>query len=138
MINILEIGVQGPPGAQGLPGPAGTARTLVAAQAISGHTVVALNAAGKAIPASANIAEHAFNVMGMTMNAAAIDDLLTVIDTGPVEELGWAWTVNAPVFLGLGGAITQNPTPGVFAKPVGIALTPTKIAFQLQPAVFLN
>lgn len=138
MINVFDIGTQGPPGAQGAQGPAGAARTFVAAQAISGHTVVALNLAGKAVPASADVAAHAFNIMGMTTNAAAANDLLTVIDTGAVEELGWSWTAGLPLFLGLDGAITQDPRVGVFSKPVGMALTSTKVVFQLQPAVFLN
>lgn len=138
MTEILEIGTQGPPGIPGVQGPPGAARTFIAAQAISGHTLVALNNVGKVVPASSAVAEHAFNVMGLTTNAAIADDLLTVIDTGLVEQLGWTWTPNAPVFLGLNGSVTQTPNTGVFSKPVGVALSPTKIALQLQPAVFLN
>ena len=123
-------------GPQGLPGGSG-ATTYPAAVALSGHTAVTLSASGEAIPADAATPAH-YAVVGITTGAAAMGSPATVLSSGTLEHSGWAFTPGAPVFLGLGGALTQTvPGGAVFAKVLGIATTPSRITLDFQPTIFL-
>lgn len=117
--------------------PSGTSTGgYIAAEAISGHQAIALNAAGEAIVASCDNAAHQL-VEGLTTNAASVGGDVQVARSGLLEHLGWTFTTGAPVFLGLSGEITQTlPVTALFAKVLGIALSPTRIKVDFQPAIF--
>lgn len=137
--EILELQIQGPPGPQGIQGlPGPVTAQYVCAQAISGHTAITLDANGKCIPASCAEASHSF-VAGITTGAAVQDAQTTALTGGTLEHLGWSFTAGSPVFLGLDGAITQTVLPqAVFAKVLGTAVSPTRIAIDFQPAIFIE
>lgn len=118
--------------------PAGTGSGgYTAAQVISGHQAITLDANGQAIVASADNPTHQF-VEALTSSAANIGDNVQVVKTGLFEHLGWTFTTGLPVYLGLAGAITQTvPITAVFTKVLGIAVSPTRIKVDFQPAIFL-
>ena len=137
--EIIEVAVQGPPGGAGPAGaPGGALLTGTAGAALSGHMAVAYDDAGLLVYASAANAEHAFTLAGITTGAASSGASATVQRNDVIEHNGWAWTPGAPVFLGLGGALVQTPAGGaVFIKPIGLALTATRLMLNIQPAMFL-
>jgi hypothetical protein len=108
-----------------------------AAEILSGHQAIALDANGQAINASADNLAHQY-VEALTTNAALIGDNVQVVMTGLFEHLGWNFTTDLPVYLGLGGAITQTvPPTALFVKVLGIAVSPTRIKVDFQPAIIL-
>lgn len=134
LVEVLAQGPVGPQGPQGLSGSSVTAYT--AALALSGHVAVVLNAAGQAMPADpTNPAHHA--VAGITTQAGAMGAAVEVVSRGMLEHLGWTFTVDQPVFLGLDGAVTQTlPPTAVFSKSLGVAVSATRVSIDFQPAIF--
>lgn len=133
----LRQGPSGPPGPPGPPGGAGAAYT--AAAVVSGHQAVALDSAGQAFYASAGTLSHALRVAGVSLNAAAIGEEVTVLAAGLVDHGGWTWTPDQPVYLGLNGALVQSvPVGAVFALVVGKALSATRLLVALQPPIVLT
>lgn len=143
-IEVIEIQAQGPMGAAGPAGPQGpqglsgtSVAAYPAAVSVGGHLAITLDSLGKITPADASIAAHRL-VAGVTTGAAVADASVEVVSTGIVEHLGWAFTPGLPVFLGLAGAIVQTvPPTAVFSKVLGVAVTPTRISLDFQPAIFI-
>lgn len=137
-LTILQVGagLQGPPGPPGASGAAG-ATLYTAVVPVSGHTAIVLDSAGSCLPADASNPAHQI-VSGITLQAAIAGDPVEVVSQGLVEHLGWTFTAGQSVFLGSAGALTQTlPGDAVFAKVLGVAITPTRIAVDFQPAIFL-
>src|SRR5574337_1239299 len=104
VVELLEVALPGPPGAQGPAGaPGGALVSGTAAAALSGHMAVAYDGAGALIYASADNAGHAVTLAGVTTGAAASGAAVTVQRNDVIEHAGWAWTPGAPVFVGLAG-----------------------------------
>lgn len=137
--ELIEVSVQGPIGPQGPAGaPGGALLTGTAGAALSGHMAVAYDSAGLLVYASADDPEHAFTFAGITTGAAVSGAAATVQRNDVIEHAGWTWAAGDPIFLGLGGALVQSPAPGaVFLKPLGLALTATRVMLAIQPAMFL-
>lgn len=131
--------VRGVPGLQGEPGPAG-GETLVTVGpvALSGHSIVAVNAAGLLIPADCTVAGMGGTVLGM-LDSAYLPGASARVQTSYVlEHSGWNW---APGFLvvGEGGQPTQTlPVGALFSQSIGKVLSPTRILVDLQPPIFLQ
>jgi len=138
-VVVLPIGqgLQGPAGARGADGSSSSAfSSYVAATSVSGHIAVVLDAAGQCRAAdTSSPADHA--VAGLTICAAGAGAPVVTVHRGILEHIGWSFTVGDPVFLGLAGAITQNlPGAAVFSKVLGVAVSPTRISVDFQPAIF--
>lgn len=137
--SVLGVGqgLSGPPGPAGPPGGSGT--SFVTAEAVGGHLVLALNAAGLAFRASADVSSHALRVAGLSLSAAAAGDAVTVQSAGYVEHSGWTFTADAPVYLGLNGALVQAvPAGAAFVQVIGKALSSTRLLVALQPPIVLT
>lgn len=62
---------------------------------------------------------------------------VTVQTYGPMEEPSWTWTPDAPIFVGLAGALTQTrPTSG-FVLEIATALSATMIFIDPKPPIVL-
>lgn len=137
--ELIEVALQGPPGGAGPAGaPGGALLTGTAGAALSGHMAVAYDDAGMLVYASAADPEHAFTLAGVTTGAAGSGASVTVQRNDVLTHSGWAWTPGAAVFLGIDGALVQTLAPGsLFLKPIGLALTATRLMLSIQPAMFL-
>lgn len=135
--TIIESAAQGPPGAQGPQGlSGGSVTTYVASVPISGHIAVVLDSTGLCLPADAANPAH-FAVAGVSIGAAIAGDPVTVITRGVLEHLGWTFTADQPVYLGLAGALTQVlPGGAVFSKIIGVAVSATRVSLDFQSAIF--
>lgn len=134
--EILETGTQGPPGIQGPPGPAGGAATVtVGAVPLSGHSAVALDASGLLVPADCRVAAHRGAVVGLVADAYAPGAAAEIQTALALEHAGWAWAPG-PVFVGAAGGLVQFvPAGAVFTQVIGCALSPTRIAVDVQPPI---
>lgn len=117
-------GPPGPSGAAGLPG--GTAFAATAGEALGGHRCVRLDAAGMAFYSDCSVPTHFGRLAGITQGAAAAGDSTTITNSGVMVEPSWAWTADAPVFLGHTGLLTQTAPIG-FQQVVGVALSATAL-----------
>lgn len=142
--ETVKVIAEGPRGATGPEGPRGATGDgtfdVVAASAIGGHRAVIVSADGAASYASNTFAAHAFSVAGLTLNAAAPGGTLTVVRMGRVVEPSWSWIQEQPIFLGIGGLLTQTPpvAPAVFSLVLGFPLSPTEIFFNLHEPINLG
>lgn len=137
-VQLVTVAAQGPAGPQGPQGLSGSSiNSYLAAQNVSGHVAVVLDASGQCRAAdAAQLSDHA--VVGLTTGAAVAGDPVVVVGRGILEHSGWAFTIGAPAFLGLAGAITQTlPPSAVFSKVLGVAVSPTRISVDFQPAIFI-
>lgn len=136
---IVTEAVQGPPGIQGIPGPAGGATTvMVGATPISGHTAVALDSGGLLIYADCTNPAHIGAVQGVVGNAYSPGDLAVVQTDFELVHAGWSFAPG-PVLAGLSGALVQTLPPGaLFVQVVGFALAPTRIRVDVQPPIVLT
>jgi len=136
---VVTAAEQGPPGIQGIPGPAGGATVVtVGATPLSGHTAVAMDADGLLIYADCTNPAHIGAVQGVIANAYGAGDLAVVQTDFDLAHAGWTFATG-PVFVGATGALVQAlPMGAVFAQVVGYALAPTRIRIDVQPPIVLT
>ena len=136
---IVTEAVQGPPGPQGIPGPAGgTTLVTVGATPLSGHTAVALDSGGLLVYADCTNPAHIGAVQGVIANAYSPGDLAVVQTDFGLVHAGWSFSPG-PVFVGASGALVQTlPTGAVFSQVIGYALTPTFVRIDVQPPIVLT
>lgn len=134
-VVIRTAGTQGIQGEQGA--SAGTI-TMLADGAVSGHRLVKTTTSGKVGYASSNDLLSANGILGMTLNAAADGDTLTIIQSGKVIEPSWTFTPNTHLFCGIDGTLTQTQPATGFSLVVGIAISPTEVLLGIkQPIVII-
>ncbi len=135
-VSVVAVAEQGPRGPQGVPGPAGGATTFtVGATPLSGHSVVAADAAGLLIKADCTNPAHRGAVLGLLANAYSPGDQAVVQTDLTLEHSGWTWTPG-PVFVGAAGQLTQTlPIGAVFSQVVAHALSPTLVLVDVQPPI---
>jgi hypothetical protein len=105
---------------------------------LGGHRLVATDGAGGLAYASCDDPADLPAVIGMTLQAAAAGDTVSVQRVGEIEEGSWAWTPGAPVFLGLNGVPTQSlPEGALFGLVVGVASSPTTVFMAPREPVML-
>ena len=133
--------IQGPPGAQGPPGPGGgTTVARTADVPLSGHRCVyaTTNSAGD----GANYADnqtpaHGLRVIGITLHAATAGSEIQVISSGEIEEPTWSWVPDLPIFCGANGTLTQTAPTSGWLKQLGVATSATSMILALGPTFTL-
>lgn len=132
VVEIVELGVEGPQG------PSGTNRFLrTAAVIVSGHRIVVARADGAV--------EYADNTLSLrrapwlTTRAALANDIVEVLALGELIEPSWAWIPGEPLYLGSNGLMTQTPPLApAFLLELGVALTPTSIFYDPKMPIALT
>jgi hypothetical protein len=112
-----------------------------ASAALSALRVVAVNAGGALVYASANNADHAFGTIGLLTAAVADGAIARPLTEGHWLDTSWSWTPRAPIFLGVDGLLTQAvPVRGTaqFILQVAQAVTATRIDFEIQEPVLFG
>ena len=136
VVSIVAVAEQGPRGIQGIQGPAGGTTTVtVGATPLSGHSAVAVDAAGLLIQADCTNPAHRGAVLGLLANAYSPGDQAVVQTAFTLEHSGWTWSPG-PVFVGTAGQLTQTlPVGVVFSQVVAHALSPTLVLVDVQPPI---
>ncbi|MBX9754641.1 MAG: hypothetical protein K2X80_07800 [Pseudomonadaceae bacterium] len=136
-VVVVAAGDQGPPGRDGIPGPAGGS----ALQRTAGETVSALRVqyeqGGKVYALDYRDPEHIELLLGISLTAADTDQPLNVQRSGVIEDSGWNWTLGR-VWLGTGGALTQTPPTDGFDVLIGAAVSATRITLNIQDPLYLE
>lgn len=135
---LLEVAKQGPPGPPGAPGQAGVSYvTFLASGPIGGHRVVRAMFARHAQYADHNDVAGASSILGITLHAAEAQAPINVAATGEIFEPSWAWVVDAPIFVGVAGVLTQAPPSTGFQLVVGVATSPTSMLVGIKQPIIL-
>ena len=136
VVSIVAVAEQGPRGIQGIQGPAGGTTTVtVGATPLSGHSAVAVDAAGLLIQADCTNPAHRGAVLGLLANAYSPGDQAVVQTAFTLEHSGWTWSPG-PVFVGTAGQLTRTlPVGAVFSQVVAHALSPTLVLVDVQPPI---
>lgn len=137
--TIVTEALQGPPGIQGIPGPAGGATTIIVGPSpLSGHTAVAVNSAGLLVYADCTDAAQLGLTLGVLAGAYAAGDQAVVQTDFELTHAGWTFATG-PVYVGAGGALVQALPPGaVFVQVIGYATAPTRLRIHLQPPILIS
>lgn len=129
--ELIELGIQGPPGAGAAPGvslPAGVDGVLA-------HHAVMLAPDGTLSHMDPALAD---SFVGVSKNAAVAGDPVVVATRDTVSEPTWTWSPGLPVFAGVGGALTQTPPTTVCVAHIGVAITPTTLLLSKTQPVFIG
>jgi hypothetical protein len=139
-IEVIETAEQGPPGPVGPIGPAGgAALSKIAGENLSGQRIVVLrdNLAYYADPT--DLADVAV-LTGMTLGAAIEGTSVNIQSAGEIVEPSWNWVADMPIYLGLGGTMTQaQPTfPAMaYSAIVGFPTSSTSVMLSFREPIAL-
>lgn len=121
-------------GDPGPPGPSGTeVLMLTAAGALSGHRVIAQDAAGNARYAEPDDAS-ALAVIGISEHAVAAGEPLAVRQFGALVWPAAGLVAGAPLFLTAGGLVSHSPPASGYVRQVGVALDGNLVQVGIGPA----
>lgn len=136
-VEVIAVGGQGPPGRQGIPGPAGGS----ALQRLAGEVLSALRVVyeldDKAFILDPADGDHVALILGITLTAADIGNPLDIQRSGAIEDSTWRWQPGR-VWLGAGGSITQTPPVTGYFVQLGAAVSATRIILNLQDPIELE
>lgn len=131
---------------QPAPAPAPTSdgnqytQPIAAATTLSALRVVRTNDAndsGLLVYASCDRVEDAFAVLGLLDLAVAGGESVRVLIDGIVTDAMWSWSRSQPVWLGVGGTLTQTaPTEG-FLLQVATVINAQTLDFEIQEPILL-
>ncbi len=97
--------------------------TLAAGEAIVSGQVIVPGGPNQCIVADPNDPVARNTVLGVARNGGAIGQSITIQRRGQMTISGAAFETGRPVFLGLGGTITQDPSYAAAAVVVGVAMS---------------
>jgi hypothetical protein len=120
-------------------GSGGAERLVVsypALEAVSGHRIVAVET-DKVRHLDPTDIDDADRVLGLSLNAAAADDNVSVLTFG-IADHAFGFTAGQAVFASTNGTLTQTPpTSGAFALRVGTALETGALLLHLEQPLVL-
>lgn len=130
-VTILEVAEQGPPGPPG----ADFVFQCIALEPVGGHRVVIGSGFNGVRYADAANETHYGKVLGLTLNAASAEGVVSVKNVGAVDESSWTLTPDADIWLASNGHFTQTPPNTAFTQRIGYALTPTRMWVDLSDSI---
>lgn len=106
--------------------------------AISANRVLVEQADGTVAYADPTDLSHATILLGLSKNAAADAENVTIAPRGAVlDDALWSWTPTANLFLAADGFLSEVPPVSGFLCVVATALSATRILMRLEPPIFL-
>lgn len=138
-VEIVAVAEQGPPGRPGDPGPAGGSfLQRVASETLSALVVVWEDEFGRVRALDSTDEDHIFLLLGIATTAASAGNYLNVQRSGAIEDDAWSWSAGQRIYLGVHGALTATPPNSGFDVLIGTALSPKRIALNLQDPIELE
>ena len=131
VVTVLPALIAGPPGLSE------AALSMTAAVTLSGHRAVVLTSAGADYADRTN-PMHARAAIGVTAGAATAGEPVTVRLGGVMDEPSWDWALNAPIYLGTAGLLTQVFPASGFACQLAWAVTATRIVIDPREPIALT
>ncbi|AXF86628.1 hypothetical protein DTO96_102383 [Ephemeroptericola cinctiostellae] len=124
---------------RGEKGEAGGVKTAVASHALSGHVAAVYAANGSVAEIDLMDSAHAHSLAGITLNASSVGGVVELIEAGYLTHNGWDFQAGKPVFIGIGGVLTQTPVyppAAIWRRRIGTALSAETLAVDFQSALF--
>jgi len=106
--------------------------TMTAGMTIPAGQVCSVHTDGKAYVASADNPLDQNHVIGIAISSGVNGFLVNVRTSSEVDNIGWTLTPGAQYFLGLNGALSTNPSLGLFTQPMGTGILPTQLLLNIQ------
>lgn len=76
--------------------------------------------------------------LGITVTGVLAGEEVTVRSGGELTDGSWSWTAGEPILLGATGVLTQSqPALQAYLVVLGVAMTPTTIVINIEPALFV-
>lgn len=136
-VHGTTLGEQGPPGRQGIPGPAGGA----AVERQAGEALSALRAVyeldGQVFVLDYRDGAGIYLLLGLTLTAADAGGQVNVQRSGPLDDAGWSWAPG-PVWLGADGALTQVAPVDGFCVLLGAAVSGTRLILDFHQPIAMG
>ena len=107
--------------------------TITAAIPLGGHRVITMQGE---YADSGNVS-HAAAISGISLQAVAAGATVQVQRSGEIEESSWAWVSGQAVYLGASGQLTQTPPTSGIVVVIGVPVSATKLAVDIQPTIYL-
>lgn len=107
--------------------------SVSAGEGIFAHRVIAI-IDGEAFLADPTNVSHIGSVAGISLNAAILGAAVNVATEGVVVEPGWAWNPG-PIYLSLGGLLTQTPPASGIYYRIGQARSPTSMFVKVESPI---
>lgn len=100
----------------------GVVYTYTAGEILSGGVAVIMDTDAKVYKMDITNSYHWYRYIGITTQAAILNDPINVITSGVTTLLGSGWIAGAPYYISSTGVLsTTNPSPG-FCKQVGVGI----------------
>lgn len=77
------------------------------------------------------------SVIGLLKTSSTIGVDAEVVLQGVLEDSNWNWDLSKPVFVGVNGSLTQNPS-GSFIKQVGVPVSIDRLWVEIQPTILME
>ncbi len=129
---VVTVGIQGPAG------PATSSLEKTAGEILGAHRALIIDYDDKAYYASNDNPGHVHKVIGISTNAAELDEAINIITTGELEDVSFNFQENKPIYVGVDGALTQSVPEDGFMQQIATAITATKIFVQLKQVIQLT
>jgi len=142
LVTLVSQGVVGDQGIQGIQGPIGPSGDISIVTSnvpISGHRVVVTIGNGLVEYASNENFYHQFSLLGVTENASAIGEEISVKLYGGISDPSFSF-IQGPIFLGNDGMMIQAPpslSPAVFSIIIGYAIDANNIYINIHQPINL-
>lgn len=75
--------------------------------------------------------DHFGGVIGVATQNGNPGNPVNYISSGYLELPGFTFLPRRPIFLGLGGLITQSPVSSLFIQQLGVAISPTRLMLNI-------
>ena len=126
-----------PQGLRGPAGPSSEVMTTLAVGPVSALRVVASTVIGAQVVNPSSVDSLA-RIIGISVNAAADGDLLTVRRMGLLSDPAWSWIAGQPIFCGLGGVLTAVAPTAVAIRQVAVAVDATTILIDPSDLILME
>jgi hypothetical protein len=139
---VILASTQGPPGPAGPAGSGGgegggSTQGFTAAATISAYTAVAIVGVS-AITADSSQQSMAGSVVGISITGVTAGSEVVVQFSGELTYNGWNWQPGKPIFLGVGGLLTQTPPTSGFNQLIGTPVSTTSMFINLQSPILIS
>lgn len=106
---------------------------ITATEALGGHRVATV----QGWYADSGNVSHAAAIAGITLQAVAAGSTVQVQRSGEIEEASWAWVLGQAVYLGASGQLTQTPPVSGIVVVIGVPVSATRLAIDIQPPIHM-
>lgn len=125
------------PGPAGPPGPSSQLLQMNAVGPVSALRVVSVAGNG-AVLTDPTETEDVALIIGISTNAAADGENLSILRVGTLIDSSWTWIPGLPIFCGNLGQLTQTPPTTVAIRQVAVAASSTVIQVDVGDLFLLE